>query len=167
MGSSCSTCGTARAAFDAREVAKAGDVPKLAGLLRTDCNLVRSKNHEGWTLLHTAVYEGQQAVAELLLANGADINAKATDGYTPLHSAALSYKKESKRQLLEMLLANKANPNAETEDRLTPLHLVAFGNEKDATALLLPRTKRNKNDLALNMAIVHTLEPGFDPTRRI
>ncbi len=167
MGSSCRKCGTTRAAFDAREAAKAGDVAKLAGLLSNDPNLVRSKDHSGWTPLHRAAYEGQRAAAELLLGHGADVNAKATDRYTPLHAAALSYKKESKREVLEMLLANKADPNAKTEDDLTPLHIVAFGGEKDATELLLPKTQRNKDDMALNMAIVNTLEPGFDPTRRM
>jgi len=163
----CSMCGTPQDSFDAQEAAKTGNAQQLAELLRRNPNLVFSRDHKGWTPLHTAAYEGQRAVAEMLLAHGADVNAKAADGYTPLHSTALSYKQEGQQELAELLLAHSANPNAETEDGHTPLQIAAFGGKRAATAVLLPRTKRNKDDLALNMAIVHTLEPGSDPTKRI
>jgi ankyrin repeat protein len=43
---------------------------------------------QGWTLLHLVVHEGQIEVARLLLAHGADINAR-PDSATPPHIASL------------------------------------------------------------------------------
>jgi cytohesin len=39
--------------------------------------------------LHYAAYGGHKEIAELLIAEGADVNAKDEDGVTPLHEAAL------------------------------------------------------------------------------
>jgi ankyrin repeat protein len=41
----------------------------------------------GLTPLHSATYWGHKEVAELLIANGADVNAKDDDGWTPLDGA--------------------------------------------------------------------------------
>jgi ankyrin repeat protein len=43
---------------------------------------------QGWTLLHLVVHEEQIEVARLLLAHGADINAR-PDSATPPHIASL------------------------------------------------------------------------------
>ena len=43
-----------------------------------------TKNDDGWTPLHKAAWEGHTEVAELLIAEGADVNAKRWDGATPL-----------------------------------------------------------------------------------
>ena len=58
---------------------------------------------------------------DLLIRNGADINARKNDQMTPLHSAAtLGY-----AQIAEMLLQNKADVNARDNKRNTPLHFAA------------------------------------------
>ena len=51
-------------------------------------------------------------VAEILLANKADINAKANNGWTPLHQAATA----GHKGLVELLLANKAEVNAKNNN---------------------------------------------------
>ena len=43
--------------------------------------------HIGQTPLHAAADKGHKVVAELLLANQAEVNARDNDGYTPLHTA--------------------------------------------------------------------------------
>ena len=48
----------------------------------------------GWTLLHIAADSGRKEVAELLIAEGADVNAKRGDGRTPLDWAIQRKKTE-------------------------------------------------------------------------
>ena len=52
---------------------------------------VNAKDKDGWTPLHPASYEGHQEIAEMLIAKGADVNAKVAfgplQGKTPLDSA--------------------------------------------------------------------------------
>ena len=64
------------------------------------------------TPLHWRRLNGHKDVAELLLANKADVNAKDNDGETPLHMAAFKGHKD----VAELLLANKADVNAKDND---------------------------------------------------
>ncbi len=63
-------------------------------LAKTKAHLDRGERADAATLtlcrnrLHEAALAGHKSVAELLLANGANINATDTLGYTPLHCAA-------------------------------------------------------------------------------
>jgi ankyrin repeat protein len=57
-------------------------------------------------------------VAELLLANKAEVNARDNNGATPLHYAAIG----SHKDVVELLLANKAAVNARDKDGRTPLN---------------------------------------------
>ena len=82
------------------------------------------------TPLHLAAISGHKKVAELLLANKAEVNAKDKTGQTPLHRAAANGHKD----VVELLLANKAEVNAKDNDGYTPLQ-AARGHE-DVAALL-------------------------------
>lgn len=63
------------------------------------------------------------ATAEVLLDNGAAVNAKAEDGETPLHFAA----DQGDHELVKVLLAHGANANARSDVGATPLHSAASG----------------------------------------
>ena len=71
--------------------------------------------------MHSAAYYGHKVVAELLIAQGADVNAKSDDGWTPLHDAASMGHKE----IVELLLAKGANVNAKNNYGNTPLDLAS------------------------------------------
>ena len=68
-------------------------------------------------LCTAAAYEGHKDVAELLLANKADVNARDNTAMTPLHMAAIWGHKD----VAELLLANKADVNAKDNNGGTPL----------------------------------------------
>ena len=95
--------------------------------------LVNAKNESGWTPLHQAAWGGHTEVAELLIANGADVNTM-TDGYrwTPLHEAA-----RSGRKVIAKLLINKgADVNAMNKYVKTPLDIaIRYKNPKTADLL--------------------------------
>ena len=88
---------------------------------------------EDSTPLHAAALANARQTAEVLLQNGADINAKAKDGTTPLHAAALA----NARQTAEVLLQNGADANAKDEDGTTLLHAAALANARQTAEVLL------------------------------
>jgi ankyrin repeat protein len=71
------------------------------------------------TPLHTIAGYGQTAAAEVLLAHGADIEAKGAFGRTPLHRATNS----GRGKMIELLIAKGANINAKDGKGLTALNL--------------------------------------------
>ena len=60
------------------------------------------------------------AMAELMLAKGAEVDAKDNGGWTPLHWAA----RNNKSTVAKLLLANGADPNAKAEGGTTPLDVM-------------------------------------------
>ena len=67
--------------------------------------------------MHNAVDSDDKEIVELLVNNGADVNATHNGGGTPLHWAA----RKGHKQIVELLIANGANVNAQDEDGGTPL----------------------------------------------
>jgi ankyrin repeat protein len=72
--------------------------------------------------LHRAAYVGDLANLLAEISNGADVNARSTHDWTPLHWAAIGGNAEAARILLE----RGANPDAPAEFDLTPLHWAAI-----------------------------------------
>ena len=81
---------------------------------------------DGWTPLHEV---GTKEIAELLIAAGADVNAKNENGTTPLHFA-------DTKEIAELLIAAGANVNAKADYGETPLD-EAINLENTKTADLL------------------------------
>ena len=84
------------------------------------------------TLLHLAAYRGDLEACDLLIQNGADVNARGNLQNTPLHDAALA----NNDKIIEFLLVNGANKNLENEFGQTPLKVALIGNKEKAILLL-------------------------------
>jgi ankyrin repeat protein len=66
------------------EAARDGDLGRVKELLKDSPSLASSQDANGHTPLHYAALNGRKDVAELLLANQAEVNAKDGNYYTPL-----------------------------------------------------------------------------------
>jgi len=83
--------------------------------------------------LHRAVYNGDIELARLLLAYGADVNARTRVGQTPLHLTVLI----DRPPLAELLLAAGADPNGTTDQGIAPLHCAAMLGRAALASMLL------------------------------
>jgi ankyrin repeat protein len=98
---------------------------------------------KGVTALHWAAKNGHEAVAQLLLAAGADPNAaEIADSYTPLHRAA----QNGHEKIVGLLLSWNAKPDALAVNRVTPLHLAATQGREAVVRLLLDPSRNHGAD---------------------
>lgn len=110
----------------------------MAALLlanKAEVNAVATK--AGLTPLHVAVFQHHNGVVELLLSNGAKINAKDNDGQTPLHMAAANGHKD----VVELLLANRATVNVANKNGKTPLQYAVHYGRWEVAELLSQITR--------------------------
>jgi cytohesin len=110
------------------DAVRAENFAKVRALAGRNKAYVSARAHNGDTPLHVAALKGSKEIAELLLANGADVNAKDEVGFTPLHHVG-------SKDVAKLLLAKGANVNAEGGPfgGMTPLEGVA--SYKDAEVL--------------------------------
>jgi ankyrin repeat protein len=73
--------------------------------------------------LINAAWEKNMPEVERLLSVGTDVNAKDSDGGTPLHSACCTCYNNGDLQVFQALLEHGANIEAKTNQGCTPLHL--------------------------------------------
>jgi ankyrin repeat protein/SAM-dependent methyltransferase len=96
--------------------------------------------------LSPAAEHHYEDVVNLLLSQGADVNARNKEGKTPLHEAAAFRNKD----VAELLLAKGSEVNARNKAGETPLHEAALFGARDVGQLLLARgaeaNARNKKD---------------------
>ena len=102
---------------------------KVCEWLRRGANVNAKRDHK--TLLHGAAW-GAYEIAALLLAHGADVNAKDLWKETPLYAAAI----RDNREMAALLLAHGADVNAKNYGN-TPLYEAAHHNSEEVAALLI------------------------------
>jgi cytohesin len=102
--------GMTSAALALHDAARSGDLAGVQAQLDKGVD-VDVKNEDGVTPLYGAAMFGHKEIAELMISNDADVNAKTDDGLerTPLHIAAANGYKE----IVELLIHNGADVNAQ------------------------------------------------------
>lgn len=122
-------------AGDIHEAVRDGNLAKVGNLLKANPQLVKARepSHFDSTPLHLAAMDGNAAMAELLLAKGAEIDATDCGGWTPLMRAVANKHKK----VVELLLAKNANVNLAMDIGRTALHYAVMNDDLETTGQLL------------------------------
>ena len=102
------------------DAARKGDREILIELLQRKPDLVNLRNSAGWTAFSLAALAGHKNIAQILISNGADVDARG-DGHTALHLVASA----GNENIARFLMARGADINARNDDGATPLHCVS------------------------------------------
>jgi uncharacterized protein len=146
----------------------AGAQERAVELLGREPELVKAYSHDGWTPLHLACFFGHPSLAETLIAQGAEVNARSRNAMrnTPLHAAAAGRSQDAVRVLLE----HGAEVNARQEGGWTAMHAASQNGDVEMVRLLIAvgadaqiraENQQNALDLALTKghpAVVEVLE---------
>jgi hypothetical protein len=119
------------------EAVIANDLRRVSTWLERGAN-PNARAPEGWTPLFEAVMppSKEPAIAELLLAKGADVRVRDKNGQTPLHAAA---KFGDEAHLHVLLDRGGAEIDARDPGRRTPLHVAADLGRVEAVTFLVSR----------------------------
>ena len=122
----------------------------IRSMLVSSRSLRETSDRAGFRPLHLAARHGVADVLNILLRDGADLEAKCNRGGTPLHQAVIS----SHPQIIREMLAKGADLTAADASGLTPLHRAAASSEVDVVNILLSAgSDRSTYDNSGNMPI--------------
>ena len=133
---------------------EAGNDSKVAELISKDADLVNEAGEGKWTALHLAAQKGHTAVVEYLLKQGADTEARDTEGYTALHWAAFC----GHTEIVDYLLDRGANREAKNKWGYTALHFAAQAGRLEIANYLIEErgvdisARDNQDNTALHLA---------------
>jgi len=117
------------------EACAAGEVERVERLIASDRPSVNAFSADGWTPLHLAAFFGHAKIAELLLAQDADVTARSRNANTntPLHAALAG----NHKMVAGLLIGAGADVNAADGNGWRPLHIAAANNNLIAMKTLI------------------------------
>ena len=95
--------------------------------------LINAVDHDGYSALHRAAYNGHIDMIIFLMSNGANPNAVTVDGWTPAHCAS----RWNQSKCVEMLVDYGCNPNQPSAGGQTLLHIATQHGCFDVVKYLL------------------------------
>ena len=106
---------------------------KIVKLLIDKGIRIDERNDDGISALHLTAFEGNQIIAELLVAEGSDVDALSIKNHlTPLYWAA----KGGHLAIVELLISKGANVNSRTKRGKTPLKVAIKKGHRIVAELL-------------------------------
>ncbi|KAK9890744.1 hypothetical protein WA026_012092 [Henosepilachna vigintioctopunctata] len=112
-----------------------GHVTVVGLLLSRQADLLQSQDKHGKTGLHIAATQGHYAMVEVLLGQGAEINAPDKNGWTPLHCAS----KAGCFDVVKLLTESGASPKSETNLGAVPIWFAASEGHHDVLQYLMTK----------------------------
>ena len=94
------------------------DIAVVKDIIAKNPSICNSKGKMGEISLHYAAFKGNKEMINLLIAKGADVNAKENDFKTPFHLAAFA----SDPEIAKLLISKGALINAKDKDGKTALY---------------------------------------------
>ena len=93
--------------------------------------------------IHEAARDGNIEAVKQHLADGADVNARVNDGWTPMHFA-IDY---GRKEVAELLIAEGADVNAKDDDGETPLDIATDEIKTETVDLLRKHGGKTSEEL--------------------
>jgi ankyrin repeat protein len=168
--------------------AEGGRVQDVLQLLSGGANIEKRGRNGVYSPLHVAVTNGRAEVVQILLENGADVNAKTNRGDSALHLACYGKRMAGRKAIIRQLLLHGADVSAQNnvnvqnnvDDLLvddvaggsTPLHFAVNESNIESIKLLLAHgadisIKEGDGYNALHWAVqIHTAEVIHERVRR-
>ena len=141
-------CGPSAPNISIHNAARFGNIEAVKQHLAAGTD-VNAKSFYGETPLPLALKNGKWEIAELLIAGGVNVNARADYsarllGYTPLQYAAM----EGHKEIAQLLIFKGADVNAKVDfgEAETPLHKAASGGHKEIAQLLIAKGAECKRE---------------------
>jgi 7,8-dihydropterin-6-yl-methyl-4-(beta-D-ribofuranosyl)aminobenzene 5'-phosphate synthase len=136
------------------KAAMEGNLEKVQALIADNPGLTDAKDEMGRTPLHLACHGGHTELVKLLLAKGADMEAKFPNGSTALFWTI----PEGHKEILELLMAKGADIQAKQNDGTSLLHIAAALGQSEIAELLIekglnPNTKQSGGSTPLVYAV--------------
>ena len=117
--------------------ALAGRHFELARVLHRNGSSVEPRGLHGWSPLHSAAYNGDLEMVQVLLDYGLDVNSQSDEGSTPLYLRSWGAFNDPDLRVIRFLIDHGADPNLRRHDGESPLHRASEHGRIEMVRLLI------------------------------